>query len=84
MLHPRMYVKVQRNKKRKAAADRTKTKKKNKTEAFHAFFQAIIPVIQEIWMDRCIDRNRPVLGVQKIVAEYDSLSKKVTHMYTLH
>ena len=61
MLHPRMYVKVQRNKKRKAAADRTKTKKKNKTEAFHAFFQAIIPVIQEMiygWTDASIETGQ--------------------------
>ena len=49
---------------------------------FHALFQAIIPIIQDIWMDRCIDRNKPVLG-GRIVAEYDSLSKKVTHLYTL-
>ena len=34
-------------------------------------------------MDRlCIDRNKPVLG-GRIVAEYDSLSKKITHLYTL-
>ena len=49
---------------------------------FHALFQAIIPIIQDIWMDRCIDRNKPVLG-GRIVAEYDSLLKKVTHLYTL-
>jgi hypothetical protein len=80
--HPREYAKAQRNKKKKAAMDKNKSKKKNKTEAFHAFFQAIIPIIQEIWIDRCIDRNKPVLG-GRIVAEYDSLSKKVAHMYTL-
>jgi hypothetical protein len=33
-------------------------------------------------MDRCIDRNTPVLG-GRIVAEYDSLSKKVSHLYTI-
>ena len=33
-------------------------------------------------MDRCIDRNKPVLG-GRLVAEYDSLSKKITHLYTL-
>jgi hypothetical protein len=56
--------------------------KKNKTEDFHAFFQAIIPIIQEIWTDRCIDRNTPVVG-GRIVAEYGSLSKKVAQMYTM-
>ena len=62
--------------------DNNKTKRKNKTEAFHAFFQSTIPIIQEIWTDRCIDRNTPVLG-GRIVAEYDSLSKKVTQLYTM-
>ncbi|OEU18182.1 hypothetical protein FRACYDRAFT_236453 [Fragilariopsis cylindrus CCMP1102] len=76
---PRAYARARRNKKRKEAKN---TKKKNKTEEFHAFFQAIIPIIQEIWMDRCIDRNKPVLG-GRIAAEYDSLIKKVTHYYTL-
>ncbi|MGK3734385.1 MAG: hypothetical protein ACI90V_001222 [Bacillariaceae sp.] len=36
----------------------------------------------EMWTDRCIDRNTPVLG-GRIVAEYDSLSKKVTQLYTM-
>jgi hypothetical protein len=36
----------------------------------------------EMWTDRCIDRNKPVLG-GRIVAEYDSLSKKVTQLYTM-
>jgi hypothetical protein len=59
------------------------TKKKNKTDNFHAFFQAIlIPIIQEIWKDRCIDRKTPVVG-GRIVAEYDSLSKKVAQLYTM-
>ena len=35
-----------------------------------------------MWADRCIDRNTPVLG-GRMAAEYDSLSKKITHMYTL-
>jgi hypothetical protein len=35
-----------------------------------------------MWTDRCIDRNTPVLG-GRIVAEYDSLSKKVTQLYTM-
>jgi hypothetical protein len=57
-------------------------KKKNKTADFHAFFQAIIPIVQEIWTDRCIDRNTPVVG-GRIVAEHDSLTKKVTQLYTM-
>jgi hypothetical protein len=40
------------------------------------FFQAIIPIVQEIWTDICIDRNTPVVG-GRIVAEYDSLTKNV-------
>ena len=79
--NPRAYARAQRNKKRKAKNDKT-IKKKNRTEEFHAFFQAIIPIIQETWTDRCIDRNTPVLG-GRIAAEYDSLTKKVTHLYTL-
>ena len=54
-----IYATVQSNKKRRAAMDKTTSKRKNKTEAFHAFFQAIIPTILEIWTDRCIDRNKP-------------------------
>ena len=73
---------MQRNKKRKATTDKTNSKRKNQTERFHAFFQAIIPIIQEIWMVRCIGRNKPVLG-GRIVAEYNYLMKKVTHLYTL-
>jgi hypothetical protein len=82
--NPFLYAKIQRKKKRKAEKekDNNKTKRKNKTEVFHAFFQSIIPIIQEIWTDRCIDRNTPVLG-GRIVAEYDSLSKKVTQLYTM-
>jgi hypothetical protein len=33
-------------------------------------------------MDRCIDSNTPVVG-GRIVAEYDSLSKKVAQLYTM-
>jgi hypothetical protein len=89
--NPFLYAKLQRKKKRKAdkekekekANDKHKTKKKkNKTEAFHAFFQSIIPIIQEMWTDRCIDRNTPAIG-GRIVAEYDSLSKQVTQLYTM-
>ena len=66
--HPRTYARVQRNRKRKAAKDKNATKRKNKTEAFHAFFQAIIPIVLEIWTDRwCIDRNKPILGGQIVV-----------------
>ena len=46
------------------------------------YFQAIVPFAEEVWKDRCIDRNTPVVG-GRIVAEYDSLTKKVTHLYTL-
>jgi hypothetical protein len=35
-----------------------------------------------MWTHRCIDRNTPVLG-GRIVAEYDSLSRKVTQLYTM-
>jgi hypothetical protein len=87
--NPFLYAKMQRRKNRKAdkekeqANNKNKPKKmNNKTEAFHAFFQSIIPIIQEMWTDRCIDRNTPVLG-GRIVAEYDSLSKKVTQLYTM-
>ncbi|OEU08500.1 hypothetical protein FRACYDRAFT_249954 [Fragilariopsis cylindrus CCMP1102] len=37
---------------------------------------------KEIWKDRCIEGNTPVKG-GRIVAEYDSLTKQVTHLYTL-
>jgi hypothetical protein len=87
LTNPLLYARIQRGKKRKAdkekANNKNKIKKKiNKTEAFHAFFQSIIPIIQEMWTDRCIDRNTPVLG-GGIVAEYDLLSKKVTQLYTM-
>jgi hypothetical protein len=62
--------------------NKNKNKKKNKTEVFHSFFQSIIPFLKEMWTDRCIDRNKPVLG-GRIVAEYNSLSKKVNHLFTL-
>jgi hypothetical protein len=78
--NPFLYKKTQRRKARDLA--KNKNKNKNKTEDFHAFFQEILPIIQEIWTDRCIDRNTPVLGGRK-VAEYDSLSKKVSHLYTM-
>jgi hypothetical protein len=80
------YEKTQRRKARELAKNKNKNtknkKKKNRTEDFHAFFQAIIPIVQEIWTDRCIDRNKPVVG-GRIVAEYDSLSRKVTQLYTM-
>jgi hypothetical protein len=84
--NPTEYARIQRKKKRdeekNKSNDKNKDKKKNKTEPFHAFFKSIVPIIQEMWTDRCIDRNMPVLG-GRIVAEYDSLSKKVTHLYTM-
>jgi hypothetical protein len=84
--NPFLYEKTRRRKARNLAKNKNKNtknkKKKNETEDFHAFFQAIIPIVQEIWTDRCIDRNTPVVG-GRIVAEYDSLSKKVTQLYTM-
>jgi hypothetical protein len=81
--NPFLYAKSQRRRKEKEEAKkRNKTKKKNKTEDFHALFQVIIPIIQEVWTDRCIDMNTPVVG-GRIVAEYDSLLKKVTQLYTM-
>ena len=35
-----------------------------------------------MWKERCADRTTPVVG-ERIVAEDDSLSKKITHLYTL-
>jgi len=80
--HPRAHARKQRKKKQEEEKNNNKRKNTNKTEAFHSFFQAIIPFIKEIWTDRCIDRNTPIVG-GRIVAEYDSLSKKVTQLYTL-
>jgi hypothetical protein len=37
-----------------------------------------------MWTDRCIDKTTPVLGGRIVgVAEYDSLTKKVTQLYTM-
>jgi hypothetical protein len=80
--NPYEYAKAQRRKKQETSKNNKKTKKKNKTEDFLTFFQAIIPIIQEMWMGRCIDRNKPVVG-GRIVAEYDLLSKKVAQLYTM-
>jgi hypothetical protein len=67
---------------RKRTKSKYKGKQKNKTDAFHSFYQAVVPFIEEIWKDRCIDRNTLVVG-GRIVAEYDALTKEVTHLYTL-
>ena len=80
---PRAYARAQRNKKQKEAKNTKENKRKNKTEAFHAFFQAIIPIIQENWMDRCIDRNKPILG-GRIAAEYDCLTKALLNWVVWH
>jgi hypothetical protein len=84
--NPFLYEKKRRRKARELAKNKKKNtknkKKKSKTEDFHTFFQAIIPIKQEIWTDRCVDRNTPVVG-GRIVAEYDSLSKKVAQLYTM-
>jgi hypothetical protein len=83
-----MYARKQRKKKREEDTrknkdkNKDKNKKKNKTEAFHSFYQSIVPFIQEMWTDICIDRNTLVLG-GRIAAEYNSLSKKVTQLYTM-
>jgi hypothetical protein len=79
-----LYEKKQRRKACELAKikNTSRRKKKNNTEDFHVFFQAIIPIIQEILTDRCIYRNTPVVG-GRIVAEYGSLTKKVTQMYTM-
>jgi hypothetical protein len=83
--NPALYARKQQRKKREEEKNKRndknkkkdgKKKKTNKTEAFHFFFQSIVPHIKEIWKDRCIDRNTPVVG-GRIVAEYDTLSKKV-------
>jgi hypothetical protein len=83
--NPALYARKQQRKKREEEKNKRndknkkkdgKKKKTNKTEAFHFFFQSIVPHIKEIWKDRCIDRNTPVVG-GRIIAEYDTLSKKV-------
>jgi len=43
--NPLLYAASQNRKKREAARKEDKIEKKNKTEDFHAFFQAIIPPI---------------------------------------
>ena len=80
--NPRLHEKLRRRKLKETDKKQRATTKKNKTEDFHAFFQAIVPIVQETWTDRCIDRNTPVVG-GRIVAEYDSLSKKITQLYTM-
>ncbi|OEU19894.1 hypothetical protein FRACYDRAFT_235957 [Fragilariopsis cylindrus CCMP1102] len=88
LVDPIEYDRIKRQRKRQqeqqndANNNNKTTKRKNKTEEFHGFFQSIVPIILEMWTDRCIDRNTPVLG-GRIAAEYDSLCKQVTHLYTL-
>ena len=36
----------------------------------------------DMWTDRCLDSNSPVLG-GRIVAEYGSLTKKITQLCTM-
>jgi hypothetical protein len=82
---PAMHARKQRNRIRKEKTYEAKHKSKktkNKTQDFHSFFKSIVPIIKEIWTERCIDRNTPVIGGQ-IVAEYDSLTKEITQIYTL-
>jgi hypothetical protein len=83
--NPALHARKLRRKKREEDKNKSKgenRKKNNKTEAFHLFFQAIVPFIKEIWTERCIDRNTPVIG-GRIVAEYDALLKKVTQLYMM-
>jgi hypothetical protein len=80
--NPFLHAKKQRKKKREENKNKDKKKGTKKTESFHAFFKSIVPIITEMWTDRCIDRNMPVLG-GRIVAEYASLTKKVSQLYTL-
>jgi hypothetical protein len=86
--NPALYATKQRKKTRQEDnrknkdKNKDKNKKKNKTEALHSFYQSIVPFIMEMWTDRCIDRNTLVLG-SRIVAEYDSLTKKVKQLYTM-
>jgi hypothetical protein len=77
---PALHARKLRKKKREDEkhTNRTKGRKKNSTEVFHSFFQAIVSFLKEIWKDRCIDRNTPVVG-GRIVAKYDALTKKVTY-----
>jgi hypothetical protein len=83
-----MYARKQRKRKREEEKHKSKDNNKgkknktNKTEAFHSFYQSIVPFIMEMWTDRCIDRNTPALG-GRIVAEYDLLSNKVNQLYTM-
>ena len=62
------------NGKRKETTKRTRTNLNKK--------RLIVPIISGMWADKYIDRNIPVLG-GRIVAEYNSLSRKVTHLYTM-
>ena len=52
------------------------------TERFQAFFKSIVPIIAELWKERCVDRTTLVIG-GRIAAEYDSISKQISHLYTL-
>ena len=66
--NPALYARKQRRKKQEEEKhkdkdkNKRKEKKRNKMEAFHSFFQSIVPFIKEIWMYRCKDRNTPVIG----------------------
>ena len=74
LVDPIKYDRIKRQKKRQQEKNndtnknKKTTKSKNRTEASHAFFQAIVPIIFDMWTDRCIDHNTPVLG-RRIVAE---------------
>jgi hypothetical protein len=82
--NPRLHAAKQRKKKRKEEQYKKNDQNKTtpRTEHFQAFFKSIIPIIAELWKERCVDRTTPVTG-GRIAAEYDSLSKQITHLYTL-
>ena len=39
----------------------------------------IVPIIAELWKERCVDRTTPVIGGRIVAA----LSKNISHLYTL-
>ena len=55
MRDPTLHAKKRRKKKR----DEEKNKSKYKGKQKNTFYQAIVPFIEEIWKDRCIDRHTP-------------------------
>ena len=81
-----MHAKKQRKKKRQEEQykknDQGCKKTTRSTGRFQAVFKSIVPIIAELWKERCVDRTTPVIG-GRIAAEYDSISKQISHLYTL-